>query len=310
MKTRTLIPLVIGLGVGFFAIKMGVDMVQKAKGAPTESSQIFVSAQPIEVATRITETMVCAKAVPAPMVPRDAFTDAEALVGRVTGMSIVPGIPITKQMLAPPGSEPGLRAKIPAGYRAVSLKVNEESAVAGFIMPGSRVDVLVAGRRGNDTSSRTILTDVEVGAVGQSLSQVGQDGKTVRMSKSVTLFLKPEEVQILHSNSGRGKFRLALRGDADGPESGSSWGKIVASVGASIGSIKPKVEVPKKVKVAALRQHVVETVRGDKRAWLVFDELGGVRQFSVQQGSSSSQLNGNKGDEDSTSDSSEMEMGE
>jgi len=310
MKARTLIPLVIGLGVGFFAIKMGVDMVQKAKGAPTETSEIFVSAQSIEVATRITETMVCARAVPAPMVPRDAFTDAEALVGRVTGMSIVPGIPITKQMLAPPGSEPGLRAKIPAGYRAVSLKVNEESAVAGFIMPGSRVDVLVSGRSGKEMSSRVILTDVEIGAVGQSLSQVGQDGKTVRMSKSVTLFLKPEDVQILHANSGRGKFRLALRGDADRRDGGSSWGKIVASVGASIGSIKPKMELPAKVKVAAMRQHVVETVRGDKREWLVFDESGGVRRFAAKQGSSSSHLDGNKDDEDHTSDSSEMEMGE
>lgn len=264
MKPRSIIPLVIGLAVGFFAIKMGVDMVKRAKGDEPEQKTVLVSARQIDPAQRIEESMLGTKQVPGNLVPADGFGDKQALVGRVTAMGIPAGVPITKTMLAPPGSEPGLGATIPPGYRAVSVKVTEESAVAGFVMPGSRVDVSATDPKGR--GSVQILTDVEVGAVGQSLSQVGPDGKTVRMAKSVTLFLKPEEVQVLHSHTGNGRIKLALRGfgrEASNKE--SLWSRLMAAAA-------KKRAAPARGKSAArsAQTHVVEVAQGSEVQQIVF----------------------------------------
>ncbi len=290
MKPKTLIPLVIGLGVGFFAIKMGIDMVKKAKGSPEETFTVVVSAKSIEAAHKITDKMIATRPAPKSLIPRDGFTEPESLIGRVTKMPIAPGVPITKAMLAPPGSEPGLAATIPAGFRAVSVKVNEESAVAGFVMPGSRVDVLAMDRSG-DGKSRLALANVEVGAVGQSMSQIGPDGKAAKVSKSVTLFLRPEQVQTLNSAlaQSRGNIRLALRGHSDDPADSkvADFFKNLLA-GPSIADETPEpVEAPvaAPVKVAHVEQnfHVVELRRGGELERLVFDERGGVRTFAGDQ---------------------------
>lgn len=102
MKTKTIIPLIIGLGVGFFAVKMGLDMVQRAKGAQGGEVEVLISGKQIEVASRISANMLSSKKVPQALVPTDAFTTSKELVGRVTAMTVAPGVPITQSMLAPP----------------------------------------------------------------------------------------------------------------------------------------------------------------------------------------------------------------
>lgn len=270
MKPKTIIPLVIGLGVGFFAIKMGLDLVQRAKGAQGLETVVCVSAKQIEVATRITESMISTARVPVALVPSNSFTDVKNLVGRVTSMTVAPGVPITNGMLAPPGSEPGLRAIIPQGHRAVSVSVTEESSVAGFITPGSRVDVSTVSER--DGVSKLILTNVEIGAVGQSLSEVGSDGKSTRITKSVTLFLQPHEVQILNSHTaGRSqKVRLALRGNNE--ESGESfWTKLFQT--SLENQLMPSAPA-ESVAQAPTNKYVVEVLHGDELERLVFDDSG------------------------------------
>jgi pilus assembly protein CpaB len=269
LKPRTIIPLVIGLGIGIFAIKMGVDMVRKAGGAQGETVAVLVSAKSIEVATDISESMLTTKAVAKALLPRDAFTDRKAVIGRVTAMSIASGVPITAGMLAPIGAEPGLRAKIPAGYRAVSISVTEESAVAGFVMPGARVDVFEGDDKAN-TRSKLLISDVEIGAVGQSMSDVDKDGKTVRITKSVTLFLRPDQVELLPA--GKKNLRLALRGNEgqvvtnnDRPGMADLLGKALSAMGEA----KAKKGKHHKSRKAAPRR-TLEVVRGDQVEELVF----------------------------------------
>jgi Flp pilus assembly protein CpaB len=159
--------------------------------------------------------MLRTKEVPSALVSLDVFTDLEAVLGRVTKMSIPAGVPVSTRMLAPRGAPPGLRAQIPPGYLAVSVKVTEASAVAGFLAPGALVDVFSTprGRVTKSSKPRRILAAVEVAAVGQSLSEVSADGRTVRNTKTVTLFLTPEQVPVLHSAEQRGAISLALRGN-------------------------------------------------------------------------------------------------
>ncbi len=271
MKARSIIPLVIGLGVGFFAIKMGIDIVRKARGSQGEMNQVVVARHAIDVASRIEDSMVTTVGVPRALVPAGAFTDREKLVGRVAKMTIPASMTINDSMLAPPGTSPGLPAKIPAGYRAVSVTVNEASAVAGFVMPGARVDVFAADRGGRSTSfpSRLILSDVEVGAVGQSMNELSSDGKTVRMTKSVTLFLKPDQVPLLDAAATRSRIRLALRGQGEERPKGVFWSSL----------LKKAMEYrPKPVVVAAVPHrkvgHVVTVINGSRIERLTFDSKG------------------------------------
>lgn len=270
MKPRTLIPLVVGLAVGFFAIKMGIDMVRKAQGAQGDVVGVVMSAKTIDVATPITDAMLTTKELPRGLVPGEVFTDLKAVKGRVTAMSISAGVPITGGMLAPPGAEPGLRAKIPAGHRAISISVTEESSVAGFLMPGARVDVFAATGNGRDCArTQLILSDVEIGAVGQSMNEVDKDGKTVRITKSVTLFLKPEDVECLPT--GKRTLRLALRGtglDGKQDDGGSLWGQMLAQALA-----RRQLEVPEEI--SSGKRRVLEVVRGTEVEQLVFEKTRG-----------------------------------
>ncbi|MFQ5423296.1 MAG: Flp pilus assembly protein CpaB [Phycisphaerae bacterium] len=271
MKARSIIPLVIGLGVGFFAIKMGIDMVRKARGSQGEMNQVVVARHAIDVASRIEESMVTTVGVPRALVPAGAFTDRKKLIGRVVKMTIPASMTINDSMLAPSGTSPGLAAKIPAGHRAVSVTVNEASAVAGFVMPGARVDVFAADRGGRATSfpSRLILADVEVGAVGQSMNELSSDGKTVRMTKSVTLFLKPDQVPLLDAAATRSRIRLALRGQGEERPKGVFWSSLLK---------KAMAYRPKPVVVAAAPRshpgHVVTVINGSRIERLTFDSKG------------------------------------
>ncbi len=290
MKPKTIIPLIVGLGVGFFAIKMGVDMVREAKGSQENRREILVSARAIEVATDIHENMLSTREVAESLVSSDSFVKKGDLVGRVTKMPIPAGVAITKAMLAPKGAKPGLGAKIPPGHRAISISVNEESAVAGFIAPGNRVDVSVVHGRDAEARSKLILSDVEVGAVGQSLSRQEGDGKKSRLAKSVTLFLRPEHVQILNTatGGGKGKLRLSLRGHGSDPAETlfSRFFKMASAMPRiSAPAPRPKPDVKPEPKPApAPKIHVVQVRRGDLVEQFAFDPFGGVRRFSADSG--------------------------
>lgn len=286
MKPKTLIPLIVGLGVGFFAIKMGIDMVREAKGSQENRTAILISARTIEVATDIQENMLSTREVAESLVSADAFVKKADLIGRVTKMPIPAGVSITKAMLAPKGAKPGLGAKIPPGHRAVSISVNEESAVAGFIAPGNRVDVSVVHGRGAEARSKLILSDVEVGAVGQSLSRPEGDGKKSRLAKSVTLFLRPEHVQILNAamGGGKGKLRLSLRGHGSDPAETlfSRFFKMASAmpkIPTPVAPPKPEVIEPEPAPLPKI--HVVQVRRGELVERFAFDSFGGVQRFSV-----------------------------
>ncbi len=274
MKPRTIIPLVIGLGVGFFAIKMAIDMVQRAKGDQSETRSVVVARSGIPAAIRITEAMLVTKEVPTALVPGGSFDDQKRLVGRVTKATVPAGIPVSQNMLAPPGASPGLQAMIPPGHRAVSVRVNEASAVAGWVKPGDHVDVYSSQRgRGNQAGrSGLILSDIKVGAVGQEMSEVGPDGKTARMTKSVTLFLRPEQVPVLDAAAGSGRIRLALRGHSDANEGESFLSRFLDKMPKMNGG-----QNPQPVAVAAAprpKLHVVEVRNGSVSYRVAFDKKG------------------------------------
>jgi pilus assembly protein CpaB len=229
MKNRALIPLVIGLVVGLIAVKYSVDVVKRARAASSseDMTRVVVAQQSIPMGVEIKANMLTISKTSKSLAPQGGFGDPSKLTGRVVRVQIPKGVPVIEEMLAAPGTPAGMASLVPAGYRAVAVKVDEFSSVGGFLKPGCRVDVAavlsVKGQMGgSQTISRVILQDVTVGAVGQSLTGEGDTG-AANISRSVTLLVKPEEVPLLHLAATQGQIRLALRHYEDGVSGSGSF---------------------------------------------------------------------------------------
>ena len=131
-------------------------------------------------------------------------------------VAMVSNEPILESKLAPTGSGAGLMAVIPDGMRAVGVKVNDVIGVAGFVVPGSRVDVILSGSPAKNNEiemSKVILENIQVLAAGQNVtSDVNGKPQSVQV---VTLLVTPEESQKLALASVDGKIQLALRNPLD-----------------------------------------------------------------------------------------------
>jgi len=221
MKSKALIPLVIGIGVGVFAIKYTMDAVRKAQGATSSSELITVvmAQKDIPATETITPDMIVAVKTPmTPMLPRDAFTDVAELEGRVALKSIPRGSPVLPSMIAPKGTPPGLTVRVKEGFRAVAVKIDESSGVGYLVHPGDWVDVLAVMETRKfgkvNTESKLILERVQVAAVGQALNEGPEEGAN-RNVQSVTLIVRVDDVPKLHLAQTRGRITLAMRGAED-----------------------------------------------------------------------------------------------
>jgi pilus assembly protein CpaB len=148
------------------------------------------------------------------------FTKIEDVAGRALITSVAENEPILEAKLASREAGAGLPATIPAGMRALSVAVNDVIGVAGFVTPGTMVDVLVTGVVGGGTQNgntsnvtRTILENVRVLAAGQKIEQ-DREGKPETVPV-ITLLVAPEDAGKLAMASTQGKIQLALRNTVD-----------------------------------------------------------------------------------------------
>jgi Flp pilus assembly protein CpaB len=228
MNKKAVIPLVAGLGIGGFALKIGFDTIQKAKGAQqVQTAQVWTAARDIPRGTAISEELLKPLAFPAKLVPEGVFTekDKEKLIGRVPRIDTTAGQLLFESGLCAPGTQPGLQ--VPHGYRAVAVKIDESSGVDNHLTPGCRVDVVgyfTDNRSGKQiTQARTLIENVEVAAVGAKVSVISEESpaeknKTkadLKPARAVTLFVRPENVPTLHLAEQRGKLKLSKRNDDD-----------------------------------------------------------------------------------------------
>jgi len=155
---------------------------------------------------------------PAEVVPAGVFQDLSQLQGRVLARSVVQGEAILESALLPAGAAAGLDSLIDESARAVSVQVDQFIGVAGFVQPGSRVDVLSTFEPvGSDDSSgstvtRAVLQNVRVLAVNTLLERSGEANVEMQV---VTLEVSPEEAQVLAHAVTEGPIKLALRNPKD-----------------------------------------------------------------------------------------------
>jgi pilus assembly protein CpaB len=150
--------------------------------------------------------------------PAGAVLKRDAFLNRGVVSPIYEGEPVTEQRLAPIGSGGGLAATIPPGMRACAVRVNEVVGVAGFVVPGMRVDVLITGLPpGGDTLEgpkvRTLLQDIQVLSAGVNFQQ-DKEGKP-EQAQVVNLLVTPAQAEVLSLASNETHIQLVLRNPMD-----------------------------------------------------------------------------------------------
>ncbi|MBN1929460.1 MAG: Flp pilus assembly protein CpaB [Chlorobiaceae bacterium] len=204
------IALLLGAMAAFFAARwMGITPTN----GQDSGVKVVIVEQPVEAGKAVAASQIKAVIWPGSSVPRDAFTRTADVVGRIARVSMIPGEPVLPGKLAPKGATGGLSSIIPEGKRAITVKVNEVIAVAGFALPGSQVDVLVSGKDANKQPfSRTVLSRIKVLAVAQETTGEPDKPKVVN---AVTLELTPSDAEKLDLARNIGTLSLVLRNELD-----------------------------------------------------------------------------------------------
>ncbi len=200
--------------------------------------------------------------------PEGSFSDPQAVLGRAIIEGLVPGEPILEERLAPKDAGGGLASVIPKGKRAVSVRVNEIIGVAGFVLPKTRVDVLVSVNPGGEkgrSASKMILQNVEVLAAGQKIEQ-DSEGKPETVNV-ITLLVSPEEAEKLTLASHEGDLQLALRNSLDLDPVATTGANLSAMVQGRREPARTRADRPAPRPPAA---ETVEVIRGNKRTTETF----------------------------------------
>jgi pilus assembly protein CpaB len=196
-----------------------------------------------------------------------AFSKADGLVGRTLMYPLPADQPIVEKQLASAGAGVGLAPRIPAGMRAISLKSDEVVGVAGFMAPGTHVDVLVTFRTGftGDQTTQTVLQDVQILAVDQKTAPDPQ-GKPVT-ANVVTLLVNPDDAEKAVLAAAQGSVHFVLRNGTDHERVSDKpvtlSGKVEDPAPKHTGPAGPRKPV---ATAPVVKPYVIETVQGTKQS--------------------------------------------
>jgi pilus assembly protein CpaB len=212
--------------VVYSALKRKEAEVEQAK---VKTVQVAVAARDLALGNKIDPGAVRMVRWPRDAIPVGASTDPQAFVGNVVKVAFVENEPLVASKLFVGEKTSGvLPLLIPPGMRAMSVPVDEVGDIAGFVLPQSRVDVLVALSGGGTEGNRAkiVLEDVQVLAVAQTIEQKQDEPRVVRV---VTLVVTPEQAEQLTLASHEGSLRLAMRNYSDN--------KIVLTPGVDVAGV-------------------------------------------------------------------------
>src|ERR1022692_3040582 len=215
-RTRLLIIGGLALALGVLVSALVYKNLQgrgPATGEP--GADVIVALDDIQVGARIEDHDGRIAQFPASGLPAGAYAKRSQVLGRGVIIPIARGEFILPSKLAPENAGAGLPSLIPPGMRAVSVRVNEVVSVAGFVGPGTRVDVLLTGTPNGSSESQTttVLQNVAVIASGHTLER-NASGEA-QSTPVITLLASPEDAERLTLASSEGKIQLSLRNPLD-----------------------------------------------------------------------------------------------
>ncbi|MCU1339149.1 MAG: hypothetical protein JWO19_4730 [Bryobacterales bacterium] len=187
--------------------------------------------------------------------PMGAIQKTEDAIGRGVVQQIYEGEPIVDSRLAAKGAGAGLAATIPPGMRAVAIRVNDIVGVAGFVIPGTKVDLLIAGTppKGNGglgDVTKTLMQNVEVLSAGQNITK-DAEGKPISVGV-VNMLVTPEQAEVLSLASNETRIQLILRNPMDKDETNTK-GTTVSYLYENKNGLAPGKIAPAPTKVGPKR---------------------------------------------------------
>lgn len=271
-RNRLLLIGILALGVGALVSYMVYTTLRRTVATVKQANtQVVVAALDLQVGGKLEDKDLQEIRLPGANLPQGYFQNKADVLGRGVVVPIAKGEFILPSKLAAENAGAGLPSLIPPGMRAVSVRVNEVVAVAGFVIPGTRVDVLLTGNpRGTDEPlTTTVLENVEVLAAGQKLQRSSQgEPQSVPV---ITLLVSPEDAQKLTMASSEGHIQLALRNPLDTSEENLAVlrDSSLYRMGGPAPDPRPartrvrRAAAPKPAPQPSM--YVVEMIKGDKR---------------------------------------------
>ena len=241
-------------------------------------SFVVVATRSLPPGVRLAASDVRLAAWPTSSPVSGSFSKVDAVVNRALLASVVENEPLVQGKVARLEAGGGLPPSIPPGMRAMSVKVNEVIGVAGFIDPGTRVDLVVTIRKKDDTTARTAVSNVQVLSAGTRSEQ--EKAKTGNAASSaaavVTLLVTPQDAERIALAQAEGQIMLVLRNPMDteatatsGVHAAALFGSYVAAPAppllTRVAPRKPPVVAAVAVAPPAPKIYTVEAIRAAKR---------------------------------------------
>jgi pilus assembly protein CpaB len=214
-RTRLLMIGVLALAAGLLAAVYVYKNLQPKSGAAVDTAEVMVAANDLQVGARVEDHDIKIIRIQSTDMPPGAPRKKADVVGHGVIVPMMKGDFILPNRLAGENAGSGLPALIPPGMRAVSVRVNEIVSVAGFVTPGTRVDVLLTGAPtgSGEQQTTTVLQNVAVLASGHTLERTSSG--EAQNTAVITLLVTPDDAQRLTLASTEGHIQLALRNPLD-----------------------------------------------------------------------------------------------
>lgn len=275
-STRVWITLAGALGSGLLAGYLALAYVSEEPpslvAAEPSGTQVVIASRDLTTGHIVTREDLQVIDWPSKNVPEGFYAQPGDVIGRGVIFAVHRNEPLLAAKLAAKEAGGGLPLAIPEGKRAVSVEVDEVVGVAGFVLPGTRVDVLATvmpNTNRSETTTRIILQNIPVLTADQSYQQdPEEDPKVVTV---VTLLVSPDEAEALTLAATEGKIQLALRNMLD-VDSVSTSGMRIAGLVRSP-SRRP-TSAASRARTTPAQPKIVETYRGGNRTLIKFNSKG------------------------------------
>jgi pilus assembly protein CpaB len=283
-RNRTLIVVAVAVimaAVASFGVYRAIQNIpERTKYIPAH--YLVVAKQDVPVGTIIEAQHVRLAGWPQDTNVEGSFAKIEDVLGRGAISPLVVNEPITDRKLAPKEAGGGLPPMIPAGMRAMAVKVNDVIGVAGFTVPGTRVDVVVTIKDRDNSISRAVLSNIQVLSSGTKFDQEQSKNGQAMKTAVVTLLVTPPDAEKLALAQTEGQIVLALRNPMDVEAVQTQGARMSGLLGAPAPApvVKAVQGRPKVVQAPPppppTPKYTVDAIRGNKRAEeIIKDGKGG-----------------------------------
>jgi len=266
-RTRLLIIGFLALALGAFVSYTVYNQLQAKRGTSDPGVDVVVAAGEIAVGAKVEDKDIKVMKFPAANAPPGYYSKPRQVLGRGVILPIGKGEFVLPNKLAAENAGYGLPGLIPPGMRAVSVRVNEVVGVAGFVQPGTRVDVLLTGAPGSgEHQTTTVLENVGVIAAGQRLER--NAAGEAQMAPVITLLVSPDDAQKLTLASTEGRIQLALRNPLDTRQESLisvKTGALYRNLTAPAPPPRPRVKKASVVVPPRPETITIEVIRGNDR---------------------------------------------